>query len=874
MGRTGHGNALWRGVDRIPHPKIAVPHVPAGFVRREVLVDRLEDATRAPVTMVCAPAGYGKTLLLADWFTAGGPLPKAWLSLDSADNTPERFWTALLRALCEHGILPAGSPLRTVIPDPEDIAGFLAELTDGLEMLPGPCCLVLDDFHEIVDTETLHGIATLLRHQPEPLRLVLSSRLDPPLPLARLRLQERLSALRASDLRFSEPDAAALLETSGVRLTRHQLHRLVEQTDGWAAGLRLAARSLRQAPDRNAFLDDFACDDRAVADYLVGEVLAGLPEETKDFLAAVSVCDEVAPSLATMLSSREDAGVILDELEREGSLVMGIGSGRQWYRLHPLLRSYLRGELDRRLPDRAVELNHTAARWFAAEERPRQALDHAARAEETETVMALLRDHAVTLLLNGDHDIVAQALAAAGRAAVEGDPWLTLIAALTHLEQGEVERAGGQLARTEMVPVADGGLPVASLRRLVAATYDLLRGDSRKLASLDWHGVVAGHDRPGLETWARLLAGWTSLSAGDRAGAMAELDVAQQMARDLGLDYLVVHALLARGTAAGLDGDRGGMAEAAAEAVAIADRNGWPESPSSAAAHVMLSFARLLRLDPEAAIAEAAVATSAIGAAWAPRLSYLAAVAEGGGRFDLGDRQAALQLIGQARRILADQPLLPGFAAAGALVEYRCAVLLGQDATAGEVLRWVSRRAGATAEPALMAAWAQFARGSLGRALRTLDESGPALLTETEVEGHLLRSAIAIRSAQRTRARGELEQAVRLAEPAGLIRPFRWADPLVRQLLVDQIGSFGAADAFATGVRRALVTSGGDDGLLTEREHVVLSRLGAQRSLDEVATDLSVSVNTIKTHVRAIYAKLGVNNRRAAVLTARERGLA
>ncbi|WP_166459554.1 LuxR C-terminal-related transcriptional regulator [Amycolatopsis pithecellobii] len=856
----------------IPHPKIAVPHVPAGFVRREALLGRLEHAAEAPVTTVCAPAGYGKTLLLADWFTACATPAKAWVSLDHTDNTPVRFWAATLHALREHGILPADGPLRTVFPHPDDIAGFLAELTDGLEALTEPFCLVLDDFHEIVDPETLHGIATLIRHQPGPLRLVLSSRLDPPLPLARLRLQERLRALRASDLRFSEPDAAALLETSGVRLTGRQLHRLVEQTDGWAAGLRLAARSLRRTPDRNAFLDDFACDDRAVADYLVCEVLADLPAGTKDFLAAVSVCDEVAPSLAAELSSREDAGVILDELERESSLVMGIGSERHWYRVHPLLRAYLRGDLDRRLPDRAVELNHAAATWFAAEELPRAAVAHATKAEETDTVIALLRDYAVGLLLNGDHDIVGQALSAAGTAVVDGDRRLTLIAALTDLERGEVEAAGTHLAHAGTMPEPDGAPD--PLRGLVGSTYDVVRGEPRQPAVPGWSGVVTGHDQPGLEMWARLLGGWTSLCAGNRDAARGELDVVQQIARGLGLDYLTLHVLLARGTAAGLDGDLSGLTEAATEAVAIADANGRPSSLCLGIAQLMLGFAHLQRLEPAAAVAETNAAKDAIGRA-GPRLSYLAAVVEGGARFDLGDRHGALELIGQARRTLADRSLLPEFAAAGALVEYRCALLLGQDTTVGEVLRWTQRRAGTTGEAALMTAWSQFARGSLGRAVRTLDESGPALLTETVVEGHLLRSAVAMCSAQRTMARAELDAALRLAEPAGLVRPFRWADPLVRRLLVDQIGSFGAADAFAARVRRAVATTGEEqEGLLTRREHVVLSHLGAQRSLDEVATDLAVSVNTIKTHVRAIYAKLGVNSRRAAVLTARERGLA
>ncbi|HVW42195.1 MAG TPA: helix-turn-helix transcriptional regulator, partial [Amycolatopsis sp.] len=602
-------------MDRVPHPKIAVPNVPAGYIERERLLHRLADAVEAPVTIVSAPAGYGKTLLLADWFNTTATPAKAWLSLDRTDNTPVRFWAGVLRALREHRVLPPDSPLRTVIPDPADIAGFLAELTDGLETLPDAFCLVLDDFHEIVDGETLHGIAMLIRHQPASLRLVLSSRLDPLLPLARLRLREWLRVLRASDLRFSESDAAALLETSGVRLTGRQLHRLVEQTDGWAAGLRLAARSLRRTPDRDAFLDDFARDDRAVADYLVGEVLADLPEDTKNFLAVVSVCDEVTPALATSLSGREDAGAILDELERESSLVTGLGRDRHWYRVHPLLRAYLRGDLDRRLPDRAVELNHTAAAWFAEEALPREALDHAARAEEADTVLALLRDHAVVLLLNGDHDIVQHALDSAGPAVVEADLPLTLIAALAQLERGGLEAAGAHLARAETM--SGYGMPVGALCRLVAATYDLVRDDPRRLATIDWHGVVAAHDQPGLEAWARMLAGWTALCRGDRNAARLELDVGAKLARDLGLEYLLTHALLARAMTAGFDGDVDGLVETATEAVASADRNGRPSC--SAPAHLMLGFAHLLRLEPEAAIAETRAARRVIGEAPAPR---------------------------------------------------------------------------------------------------------------------------------------------------------------------------------------------------------------------------------------------------------------
>lgn len=853
-------NPRWR----IPSDKIVVPRVPATFVRRKPLRDLLDEAV--PVTTICAPAGYGKTLLLADWVeTTGGP-DKAWVSLDADDDEPSRFFSAVLAAIRECAAVPEGHRLRDlVVPAEGDLTGFVAELGDALDTLPGPLCLILDDVQEISGNRTLHGIEMLIRHQPVALRLVLSSRFDPPLPLARLRVQGRLREIRARHLRFRADDAEKLLATTGTALTGDQLAELVTRTDGWAAGLRLAARSLREVDDVDAFLTDFAGDDRTVADFLVGEVLARLPEATREFLRLISVCEEVSPLLAEALSGRDDAGAVLDALERESSLVTGIGRARCWYRMHPLLRAYLRSDLNRRQPGRAADLHRIAAAWFAAEE-PRKALDHATRADERETVVELVRRHGLALLLGGDHLLVRQALSSIGVARAADEGWLALISALTHLEAGELTAAGLNLAKAGR---GSDATPVTPLLRLVTSTYALARGHPAKFELGNWAG-------PGVEAWARLCAGWALIEAGEPEHARTQLAAAQRLAGRQGLDYLVMHCLTAQGAANWTAGRYTAMEAACGESVAIADRHGWRRSPWLAAGHVMLGHARLLRLDSAGAREQAAQAWAVIDRAGDSRLRFLSRAVEGAALFDTGRRETGLRVLRSARHELADVTVLPELAVTAALIEYRSALLLGQETAAREVFQWAKQRADSAAELSLMVAWARFARAEAGSAERALEPVLDARLPTTRLEGWLLKSTMAISSGRRTIARRALDNAVRLAEPEAVMRPFAQADPAARQLLVEQIGGFGECDAFAATVRRALsdMAGGRAAGMLTERENAVLDRLSRQRSLDEVAVDLSVSVNTIKTHVRAIYAKLGVNNRRAAVATARQRGLA
>ena len=413
----------------VPQAKIAVPQLPPELVGRAGLRADLDAAGSADVALVCAPAGYGKTMLLADWAHASTGSDRsdrsdiAWVSLDRDDNDPKRLWTAVVAALAACPSVPPGSRLHAPwVWRPGAQPEFLAELTDAVQQLPRPIRLILDDVHELVDPVALHGLHTLLRNRPTGFQLVLSSRFDPPLSLPRLRLAGRLCELRADRLRFSPAETATLLERSGLNLTPAQVDTLHQRTGGWAAGLRLAAVALTRTTDRDAFLDQFSGNDSSVADYLAGEVLSALPEDIQEFLRVISISDPVPSRLAAQLSGREDAGSLLDRLAHHTSLLTATGQHRDAYRIQELLRTYLSADLHRQGPTRAAQLHATAARWWAGQDQPINALDHATRSRNPALLSELLRRFAIPLILTGDHGSLRRALAGMGAPATRVRP--------------------------------------------------------------------------------------------------------------------------------------------------------------------------------------------------------------------------------------------------------------------------------------------------------------------------------------------------------------------------------------------------------------------------------------------------------------------
>lgn len=869
---------------RVPRTKLAVPALPPQLVSRPRLLALLDGAVRAMVTLVSASAGTGKTLLLAEWVRGRGMHDTAWVSLDSDDNEDDRFWSALLEAMTGCETVPPGSPLHalTLPPDPSSDPRFLAELVNALDELADPVLLVLDDVHELTDPRPLHGLETLLRHHPAGLRLMLAARHDPLLPLGRLRLTDQLTEVRAADLRFSTDEASALLQAAGIDLDNGQLGDLVTQTEGWAAGLRLAALSLAEG-EHQRVLDDLAANDRVVGGYLVDEVLSRLPPDLGEFLTAISVCEQVSAPLAARLSGRADAGARLDALTRLTSLVTTVDAARSWYHVHALLRSHLLADLTRQTPERAARLHGAAADWFATDGRPERAMAHAIEAGDAATARALADRFATDLVLDGDHDLVRRLLDVVGHDLVAGDSRLALVAALLRLEHADPAGADRDLASADVAWPADAPAALATLRRVVLARRAQLGGDvDEQLLATDQFGH--GHeDDPLLDALTRLHRGTALLAAGRVSAAREHLSAAYGSAGEHGHEYLKAQCVAALAALAAVDGDYGRLATLTEEADRLGSRHGWRHTVTSAATDALRGYGALLAADPKASLAHATTAAAVTDeladdpAGRGPRL--LVETVRGAAEFELGEWTTGARRLQRAPAIAGAARLPDDQVALTAVLGHRAALLLGWGQAAGQLLDWAQAAVPDCGEIHLMRARAQLALGrhyAVGKIIAPLLEgTARPVVPWTVIDAWLLGCEAALGAGEREPAIRALRKALAAAERLDVLHPLVFARADVVELLTANLGTFGGLDPFA---QRAFATLRALDlpplpVPLTPRERGILRMLPTARSLDEIAKDLTVSPNTVKTHVRAIYAKLGVTRRRDAVEVASERGL-
>jgi LuxR family transcriptional regulator, maltose regulon positive regulatory protein len=864
---------------RVPGTKLAVPKPPSRLVTRPRLLATLDLGRQSLVTLVSAPAGAGKTLLLAEWVRERGGPDTAWVSLDSDDNDDGRFWSALLEALFTTAAVPRDGPLANLaVPaNPSADPRFLSVVVDALDNLPRPVVLVLDDVQELTDARPLQGLEALLRHRPAGLRLVLSSRRDPQLSLARLRLADQLTELGAEELRFSTGEVRALLETEGIELDHEQLDHLLEKTEGWAAALRLAMLSQPRTSDPNRFLANFAANDRGVAEYLIDEVLSQLPADMADFIRTVSICEHTTVDLATALSGRIDAGALLDAIAQRTSLIFRVDSDPRRYHVHALLRSQLLADLLRQEPDRAALLHGTAADWHAAHDQPASALAHATKAADTARTTALLHRSAVALVLDGDHDLVRDALDTLGARSVVEDPLLALVSALVHVEQGDPTGADRDLADAEAAWPAEPGADLASLRLLVRARYARFVGDD---ALNQVTGDIAA--TPGLfAAPAMLQRGGALLAAGELTAAREQLRAALQVARDGGHGYVAVQCMTMLSGVAAVEGDYGLMVALAAAADEENARRGWVRTVEATTASLMLGYGALLRADPTECLRQTQRASWLVDQDDPPAMRGLVLAVEtlrGAAEFELGDRIAGARRVNAARRAGGRTHFAAEQIALNAVLGNRAALQLGWTSAAGDTLRWAQDGIPDSAEVHLMRSRTQLATGRRAAATKiiqpVLDEAAPPVLRWSMIEAWLLATEIALSAGDTASALRSLKRGLSIAQHLDVSYPLVFAVPEVTDLLTSRLGKLGTAEAFAERVfalRRTLhVTSMAP---LTARERTVLNMLPTLRSLDEIAEDLTVSANTVKTHVRAIYAKLGVTRRRDAVAVALERGL-
>jgi LuxR family transcriptional regulator, maltose regulon positive regulatory protein len=543
------------GQDVLLATKLHVPRPRPGFVPRGRLVEALSEGLARGRVLVCAPAGFGKTSLLAGWAHGSGR-PVAWLSLDGGDSDPARFWRYAVAALDRARPGLAG---RVGPPPPRSFEGLVTALINELAADPGPdeVLLVLDDFH-LVDSAPVHeSMAFLLENLPPGLAVVVSGRADPPLPLPRLRARGQLAELRAADLRFTPDEAADLLgETAAPDLPGPAVAALVARTEGWAAGLQLAALSLRWQTDSAGFVAAFSGSHRFVLDYLADEVLDGQTEQVRAFLLETSVLDRLTGELCDAVTGRADGQAMLEQVERAGLFLVPLDEVRGWWRYHHLFADLLRARLQAEQPGRVPELHLAAAAWSEEHGLADDAVRHALAAGDTEWAARLVERHVETLLGRGERVTLRRWLSALPAESVRARPrlclaqaWGATMGCQTEALEALLDDAERAYAATGDEPYADpAGRPVSVLANVPAgiaflrASLARLRGDAALAVGYNRQAQAElGEDEWLMRTfvrWNQAAVDWLSgrLGPAERglAGVLAERRAAGEAVRRAG----------------------------------------------------------------------------------------------------------------------------------------------------------------------------------------------------------------------------------------------------------------------------------------------------------------------------------------------------
>jgi LuxR family transcriptional regulator, maltose regulon positive regulatory protein len=856
----------------------AVPG-PADLPRERLLRGLVEDP--APVTLVSAPAGSGKTSLLATWAATSADATIAWLSLDRHDDDPSRLWAGILGALRATGRFPVGSRLHELVAPVGEVApAFVDALVAEVAALGQPVWIVLDDVHVLRHVAALDSLALLLSRLGPEIHLVLASRADPPLGLPRLRLEARLRELRAADLAFTLDEAATFLASQGVVLSEPSLRTLHERTEGWVAGIKIAALALQDGESPEDLVARFGGDDHAVADYLVTEVLTALPAPTRDFLLRTSICTQIRVDLAQRLTGRRDVAAVLEALERDNVFTRRLGRGRDTYRYHELLRTFLAAELRRTESDLERELHCVAAGFYEQRGEFLHAMEHFVRAGATERFVRLAEAHGVAAILDGRARRLVSTLAL-----LEGPhatvPVVALLGAAAAMALDDLDAADRWLLLLDLDALAAGDDPgLAALAATVGAARarytDRVDDALRRLEATD-AGRTGDRDR---DLDALLHRGVLRLYLGRYADAVADLEHAVDLARVTERTAVQVECLSFLAGSLASQGALPEMRARAEQAIAVAERRGWARSSALAHAYLLVSWAAYLGADAATAHANAAFAVASLGAHNEPDVELAVRSLETVVAADGDAPFAAVQRYRTTFARLADAQMSPALLAYALPALVRICLDLGERAWAREFADAAADRSPSPGEPALLRAMLLHDAGSTDAARRELDaitsRAAPCHLPTTEVMARVLAAELESRLGHATRAHERLVEALRVAEPIELMRPFLDSD-VVRGLLIDGRGRFGHHEPFVQRLLTAASPSAPvhhqDTARLTAGELAVLRELPSLLSLREIAEARCVSVNTVKTHLRAVYRKLGVTGRREAVEAARRRGL-
>ncbi len=889
--------------------KLFIPSTRRALVPRSRLSDRLARVTDSKVLLVSAPAGFGKSTLLAHWVSSpsneGGC---AWLSLDASDDEPQTFWTYVIAAL--QTVAPEVGAGALTLLDASPRAAFQSVLTSLLNDLGGlqsDVLLVLDDYHVIASRELQDSMTFLVEHLPPRLHLVIATRADPSLPLARLRVRGELVELRASDLRFTPDEAATYLnDVVGLRLTTQDVTALEEKTEGWIAALQLAALSMEGRDDVADFIAGFTGDDRYVVDYLVEEVVSRQPPDVQEFLLHTSVLERLSGPLCDAVTGRSDGKNVLESLERGNLFLLPLDDHRRWYRYHHLFADVLRARLLDEQPDLVPDLHTRASAWHAEHGETVEAIDHALAADDAERAAELVELATPTMLRERREATLLSWLQRLPDEVVRGRPVLCVSYSAALLSTNHVEGVEQRLRDAER------WLPLPNDEE--RAQYDAVVADERELPRLP--GAVAVY-RAGLAmaqgdavaTMSHARRALTLLPEDDHLGhasAAALMGLASWAGGNLEAAHDAYTDCTENLTRAGHFADVLGCAVTLADiritqgrlreamrtyekALEIGPAEREPALRGTPDMYVGMSSLSIERGDLEAAARHLARSDGMDEHLGLPQYPYRRRLTTARLRIAEGDLDRAVDLLDDAERLYVGD-FLPNVRPVPAS---RARVWIAQGRL-DDAFDWARGRDLSMDDE--LSYLREFEHVTLARALLARCRDKRDKLSVDEVIGFLARLLEAACNGGRTgivieilvlqalahqhrddipAALRPLERALTLAEPEGYLRVFVDEGPPMAALL-GEAAKHRISTGYVRRLRTALRVTGAPSARqdlvdpLSERELDVLRLLGSELSGPEIAGELTLSLNTVRTHTKNVYAKLGVNNRRAAVRRATE----
>jgi ATP/maltotriose-dependent transcriptional regulator MalT len=901
--------------------KLYVPRSRRGLVARSRLSERLDRGTASKLVLVSAPAGFGKTTLLTEWLAArpaapaDGPLA-AWLSLDRGDNDPASFWAYVIAALrtVVSGVGESALALLET-PQPSPIDAVLTALLNDLGAVAGDFVLVLDDYHVIDAREVQDAMAFLLDHLPPRLHVVIASRADPPLPLARMRARGELAEIRAADLRFTADEAAAYLnEMMGLQLTARDIVALEGRTEGWIAALQLAALSMQGRDDAAGFIAGFAGDDRYVVDYLAEEVLARQPDRVQAFLLQTSILSRLSGPLCDAVTGQGGGKGMLEALDRGNLFLVSLDDRRRWYRYHHLFADVLRARLLDEQPGQVPDLHRRASEWYEHNGELSEAVGHALAAGDFERAAGLVELAMLAMRRTRQEARLRGWLEVLPDEVVRARPVLSVYFAGVLLMGGELEGVEDRLRDAErwLEPAAGHReeRQGASAEMIVAdeeeyrrlpATIELYRA-GHALARGDAPGTV-GHAQRAIElaldddhlcrASAAALLGLVYWGSGDLDAGHRGYSACVEGLRRAGFIADILGCSIALADIRSTQGRLGEALRTLEHALQLAGEQGGSVLRGTADMYVGISEIACERGDLRAATQLLQRSQELGEQAGLPQNRYRWRVAMARIRETEGDLRGALDLLNEAERLYVSD-FFPNVRPVPAL-RARAWIALGR---VGEALGW-AREQGLSVDDDL-SYLREFEHITLARLLLAQYQSEGAERCAHEAAGLLKRLLRAAEEGQRTgrvieilvlralahqalreipAALGFLDRALTLAEPEGYVRVFADEGPPMTALL-RAAAKQGTRQDY---VRRLLGATGRaghgsptDQALiepLSERELDVLRLLGSELDGPAIARELMVSLNTMRTHTKNIYAKLAVTNRRAAVRRAAELNL-